>query len=343
MEPLNLFDYEELAREKLHPAVWAFASGGAGDGVTLRNNRAAFERMQLLPRVLRGVDSADTRTTALGVPISSPVMVAPSATHAWYDAEGELATARASGGVGTVMVVSTMSSFGLEEISVVATDPLWFQLYIFRGRRVAEQLVRRAESAGYRAIILTVDTPRPGRKEAFRRIPGDIPPEMERVSLDLEFPPEDMEFAALSWDDVEWLVSRTELPIVLKGVLSPEDAKRAVDHGVAGIVVSNHGGQQLDGVPASIEALPEVAETVGGEAEIYLDGGVRRGTDVLKALALGARAVMVGRPVLWGLAAGGESGARNVLDMLRAEFEEAMVLAGAPDAGSIRADLVRRK
>ncbi len=182
MDPLNLFDYEKLAQEKLHPAVWAYASGVAGDGITLRGNRAAFERIQLLPRVLRGVDSADLGTTALGSPIELPVMVAPCSTQSCYDPEGELATARAAGSVGTIMAVSTMSSYGLEEISAVSSGPLWLQLYLFRGRLVAERLVRRAEGAGYRAIVLTVDTPRPGRKEGFRRIQGDFPPEMERVS-----------------------------------------------------------------------------------------------------------------------------------------------------------------
>jgi len=225
------------------------------------------------------------------------------------------------------MAVSTASSRSLEEISASATEPLWFQLYVYRPRPFAERLVRRAESAGYRAIVLTVDAPRWGRKERFLRVAQTLPPELNRSSLDDEdLPEEEFEPAALTWEDVGWLRSLTELPVVLKGILHPDDAVLAVEHGASGIVVSNHGGRQLDGVPPSIQTLPDIVEAVDGRAEVYLDGGVRRGTDALKALALGARAVFVGRPVLWGLAADGEAGARRVLELLRDELEAAMVL-----------------
>ena len=344
MRPINLRDYEALAREAMHPAAWAYLSAGSDDGTTLRENGAAFGRIGLLPRMLRGVESVELRTKVLGTMVEAPILVAPMGVHRLANAEGECATARAVGSVGSLMAVSTVSSCSMEEISASAKGPLWFQLYVYRSRQFAERLVRRAEQAGYRALVLTVDSPRWGRKEGFMRVAQTLPPEMERVSLDDEdLPEEEFEPAALSWEDVAWIRSLTDLPVVLKGVLHPDDAVLAVEHGVAGIVVSNHGGRQLDGTPASVEALPAVVEAVEGRAEVYLDGGIRRGTDVLKALALGARAVFVGRPVLWGLAVNGEAGARHVLQMLRDELEGAMVLAGQPGVEGLDPDLVVRQ
>ncbi len=344
MRPVNVRDYEALAREAMHPAAWAYLSAGSDDETTLLENSAAFGRTKLLPRVLRGVGSADLRTKVLGTQVEAPILVAPMGVHRLANAEGECATARAVGSVGSLMAVSTVSSRSLEDISASTGGPLWFQLYVYRSRPFAERLVRRAERAGYRALVLTVDSPRWGRKERFLRVEQTLPPEMEQVSLDEEdLPEEEFEPAALSWEDVTWVRSLTGLPLVLKGVLHPEDAVLAVEHGVAGIVVSNHGGRQLDGTRASFEALPAVVEAVGGRAEVYLDGGIRRGADVLKALALGARAVFVGRPVLWGLAVSGEAGARHVLEMLRDELEGAMVLAGQPDVEGLDPDLVVRQ
>ena len=340
MEPINLHDYERLARDRMDPAAWAYYSGGADGEVTLREERAAFERLRLIPRVLRGVASADLRATVLGTPVSMPVLVAPMGVHGMAHPEGECATARAVGDRGTLMAVSTVSTRPLEVIAAAATGGLWFQLYVYRSRDLAGRLVQRAERAGYGAIVLTVDSPRWGRKEGFLRVEAELPPELASASIDEEIGEEDLAPAALTWGDVSWLRSLTRLPVVLKGVLHPEDAALAVEQGAAGIVVSTHGGRQLDGVPSSIDALPAVAEAVGGRAEVYLDGGVRRGTDVLKALALGARAVFVGRPVLWGLAAGGTAGVRHVLELLRSELELAMVLAGRPDIGSVDASLV---
>ena len=239
------------------------------------------------------------------------------------------------------MAVSTGSSRNLEEIAAATTGPLWFQLYVYKGLRpFAEALVRRAERAGYGAIVLTVDAPRWGRKESFVRVEDELSPGIGTMSIEGEIGEEAREPVALTWEDVAWLRSLTGLPVVLKGILRPEDAALAVEHGVEGIVVSTHGGRQLDGVPASIEALPGVVEAVAGSAEVYLDGGVRRGTDVLKALALGARAVFVGRPALWGLAVDGTAGTRRVLEMLREELERAMVLAGLPSLESVGADLL---
>ena len=291
--------------------------------------------------MLRGVERAETAATALGTPIRAPIMVAPTGVHGMAHPEGECATARAAEQAGTVMAVSTGSSRRLEDIAAAATGPKWFQLYVYRSARpFAETLVRRAESAGYEAIVLTVDAPRWGRKERFVRVEDELPPGIGAASIDEELVEEVREPAALSWEDVAWLRSLTELPVILKGILHPEDAALAVEHGVEGIVVSTHGGRQLDGVPASVEALPAVAAAVAGGAEVYLDGGIRRGTDVLKVLALGARAVFVGRPVLWGLAVDGASGAWRVLEILREELEQAMVLAGLPDIQSAGADLI---
>lgn len=340
-EPLNAHDYERLAREVMHPAAWAYYSGGSDDEITLRAERGAFERLRLLPRVLRGVDHAETKTTVLGNHIRTPIMVAPTGVQGLAHPEGECATAGASGESGTLMVVSTVSTRSLEDVAAAAAGPLWFQLYVYEGARsFAEGLVRRAESAGYEAIVLTADAPRWGRKERFLRVEDELPPGSGAESIEVDLGEEAREPAALAWDDLAWLRSLTGLPIVLKGILHPEDAKLAVEHGVEGIVVSTHGGRQLDGVPASVEALPAVVDAVAGATEVYLDGGIRRGTDVLKALALGARAVFVGRPVLWGLAVDGIAGARRVLELLREELERAMVLAGLPNLESVGADLL---
>jgi 4-hydroxymandelate oxidase len=347
MQPLNVFEYEQLARARLHPAVWDYYSGAAHDEVTLRENRAAFERIRLRPRVLVDVRQVDTVTTLLGTPVALPIGIAPTAIHGAACDEGECATAQAAGAMGALMVASTESTRTLEEIAEAATGPLWFQLYFAsnsRGR--AERLIRRAEAAGYRALVVTVDSPRWGRKERHERSAatfawpssGNL---VDEPPLSLEDDDSADDGAPVTWDDLEWLRSITALPIVLKGILTAEDAFLGVERGAAAILVSNHGGRQLDTVSATIEALPEVVEAVAGRCEVYLDGGVRRGTDVLKALALGARAVFVGRPILWGLVVGGAEGARRVLELLRDELELAMALAGRPTLASIEVSAVQ--
>lgn len=334
--PLNVLEYEALAREVMHPSAWAYYSAGAEDEVTLRTEREAFDRLRLVPRVLRGVDRADTSTAVLGTRVRAPIMVAPTGVQGLAHPEGECATARAAGEAGTLMAVSTVSSRRLEDIAAATAGPLWFQLYVYEdSRRFAERLVRRAEAAGYGAIVLTVDSPRWGRKERFARVEDGMQPGADAASIEEELGEEHREPAALTWEDVAWVRSLTGLPVVLEGILHPEDAALAVEHGARGVVVSTHGGRQLDGVPASVEALPGVVEAVAGRAEVYLDGGVRRGTDALKALALGARAVFVGRPALWGLAVDGAGGVRRVLELLRGELELAMVLAGLPDLDTV--------
>lgn len=341
MKPINVQQYEALAQARIEPGAWAFYSSGADDEVTLRANRTAFERVQLLPRVLRGVRRADLRTTVLGTSVGMPVLVAPMALQGLACSEGECATVQATGNLGTLMVASTETTRSMEEIAATATGPLWFQLYLYRGRKMAEPLVRRAEAAAFGAIVLTVDLPRLGNRERSPYPGWRLPPAM-RGNFAEEMTSEGWEEEALSWEDIAWLRSLTSLPIILKGILRADDAELAVEHGAAAIVVSNHGGRQLDGVPASIEALPAIVEAVQGRVEVYMDGGVRRGTDVLKALALGARAVLVGRPILWGLAVDGAAGAQHVLELLRDELERAMTLAGVPDVASIDSSLVKR-
>jgi isopentenyl diphosphate isomerase/L-lactate dehydrogenase-like FMN-dependent dehydrogenase len=335
VEQVNLFDYEIQAKACMEPSAWNYYQDGANDGVTLRANRLAFDRIQLRPRVLVDVHLCDMRTTVQGIPISMPILVAPTAFHCLAHPEGECATAQAAGRAGVLMVASSSSTRSLEDIAKEASGPLWFQLYV-SNRKKSEELVHRATVAGYRAIVLTVDSPRWGRKEQAMRSGFHIP--MKANFTDEDVAEEDV---TLTWASLAWLRSLTSLPIILKGILTAEDAELAVQYGVDGIIVSNHGGRQLDGVSPSIDALPEVVEAVSGRCEVYLDGGIRRGTDVLKALALGARAVLVGRPILWGLAVNGMDGVYNVLELLRAEFELAMALAGHPKLNSIDRSLVR--
>lgn len=335
MEPVNVFDYEIQARACMEPGAWNYYQDGANDSVTLKANRSAFDRIQLRPRVLVDVRHCDVRTTVQGNAISMPILIAPTAFHCLAHPEGECATAYAAGKADTLMVVSSSSTRTLEEIAREAGGQLWFQLYV-SSRQKSEELVRRATLAGYRALVLTVDSPRWGRKEQAIRSGFRIPNKANFTDEDVA-----QEDAILTWESLAWLRSLTPLPIILKGILTAEDAALAVQYGVDGIIVSNHGGRQLDGVSSSIEALPEVAEAVSGRCEVYLDGGIRRGTDVLKALALGARAVLVGRPILWGLAVNGSDGAYHVLELLRAELELAMALSGHSKLNSIDRSLVK--
>jgi 4-hydroxymandelate oxidase len=329
---ISLADYERDAAALLEPMVHGYYAGGAEDEETLRWNREAFGRVRLLPRVLRGVGERSTATTVLGTTIRTPVMVAPTAFQRMAHPEGEVATARGAGRAGTVMVTSTLATTPLEEIAQAATEPLWFQLYVYRDRGATRELVERAAAAGYRALVLTVDTPVLGSREREARSGFRVP-----ATLPLQEGPSSLARYAhrhldpdLTWDDVAWLRSVTSLPVVVKGVVHPDDARLAVEAGAAGIVVSNHGGRQLDGAVATLDALPGVAAAaaMAGGAEIYLDGGVRRGVDVLRALALGARAVLVGRPILWGLALEGDQGVERVLEILTSEFSRALALCG---------------
>ncbi len=353
-EPVNVFEFESLARAKMEPSAFEYFAGGAEDEVTLRANRAAFEKIFLRPRYLVDVSHRDLTTNVLGQPISFPVLLAPTGYQCLAHPDGELATARAAGASGTIMVVSTVATYSLEEIAAAAR-PLWFQLYSYKDKRINERLIRRAEKAGYRALCLTIDVPVLARRERDLRNCFALPQGMQAsilADMELGAAPQSAEGssrvsysglvfdAALTWNDVDWMRTVTAMPLVIKGVLTPEDARLAVEHGAAGIVVSNHGGRQLDGVPAAIDALPEIVAEVGGEIEIYLDSGVRRGTDVLKALALGAKAVLIGRPFLWGLAVDGEAGVQRVLEMLRHELDTALGLVGKRSVAEIDASIL---
>lgn len=342
---VSLGDFELLARQSMTELAWEYISGGAGDELTLRWNREAYDRMKLKPRVLVDVSKLDTRVNLFGREMPFPILLAPTAYQKLVHPEGELATAK---GAGTAtMVVSTMASVSVEEIVVATKQPPWFQLYVQPDRGFTKALVQRAEAAGCQALVVTVDTPIPGLRNREERIQFALPPGIERPNLkglntsgSSHLPAENQIYnalfdAKLTWKDVEWLRSLTRLPMLLKGVLNPEDADRAVQAGASGLIVSNHGSRNIDTLPATIEALPEVAAKVAGRIPVLVDGGIRRGTDVLKALACGAKAVLIGRPYLHGLAAAGADGVNRVVSILRREFEMAMALTGRTSIAEI--------
>ena len=330
-EPVNVWDFEQLAEEKLDANAHAYFAGGAGDEVTLRDNLAAFERRKLRPRVLVDVQSVSTATTVLGTEIALPILLAPLAMQRMAHPDGELATARAAAAARTIMCLSTAATTRPEDVAAAAPGaPRWFQVYVFGDRSQTEELIAEAVENDFSALVLTVDAPYLGRRERDLRIDFKIPEHLTVVGdiFSAKFD------AGLSWRDLEWLAGYG-LPVIVKGILTAEDAKLACEHGAAAVVVSNHGGRQLDGVQASLDALEEVVTAVDGRAEVLLDGGVRRGTDVLKALALGAQAVLIGRAMLWGLAVDGEQGVTRVLELLRKEVELGLALLGCASPADV--------
>ncbi|MFI5254518.1 MAG: alpha-hydroxy acid oxidase [Candidatus Limnocylindrales bacterium] len=345
MDVHALADFEPLAEAALSPEAWAYYSGGSWDEVSLHENEAAFRRRVLRPRVLVDVAAIEMNTTVLGAAVKLPFGFAPAALQGLAHADGEVVTARVAGRMGLPYVLSTFSSRSLETVASVGRGVRWFQLYVQEDRKLAERLVHRVAEAGYTAIVLTADLPRPGYREREHRFPLTAPGHLGNVAgggSGEEFGDfiGSLIDASLSWKDLEWLRALTPLPLVIKGILSAEDARLAVEAGAAGIIVSNHGGRQLDRAPAAIDALEAVVAAVEGRAEVYMDGGVRRGTDVVTALALGARAVFLGRPFLYALAAGGEAGVRRAVELLRAELETAMALLGCPTIAAITRDRV---
>ena len=338
MDPINLYEYEARAKQVLPHNHWEFIEAGAMDEFTTARNRAAFEALTLRPRFMREVTERKIATTALGADISFPVMISPAEGHTNAHPEGERATARGAGMSHTLMICSTTSNNSMEEIAEAATGPLWFQLS-HRGYDITEHLVKRAEAAGFRAIVFTIDAPFPTPKERDIRNRYQRPGEYGNFRElqhhasgfgggDGELPWETRRSPPLTWKELDWLRSLTKLPLVLKGVRSAEDARLAVESGVDGMLVSTHGGRRFDGDLSSIEALPEVVAAAQGRAEVYVDSGIRRGSDVLKALALGATAVAVGRPLFWGLAVNGAHGVHHMLELLREEFDRAMAYCG---------------
>jgi isopentenyl diphosphate isomerase/L-lactate dehydrogenase-like FMN-dependent dehydrogenase len=327
-EPVNVWDYERLADECLSEGARAYYFGGAGDEWTLRENVAAFARWTLRPRYLVDVSGVTTATTVLGEAVSMPLLLAPTAMHRFAHDEAERATARAAAAAGTIMCLSSVTTVPPAQVAAAAPEGRrWFQVYVFEDRALTRRLVDEAVGAGYSALVVTADLPYLGRRERDLRIALEVPAEWEVPDLGGIDP-------SLTWRDLEWL-AEYGLPVVVKGLMTREDAALACEHGAAAVVVSNHGGRQLDGVGASLDALPEVVDEVGGRCEVYLDGGVRRGIDVVKALALGARAVLFGRPVLWGLAVEGERGVAHVLELTQAEIELALGLLGCSSPAEV--------
>ncbi|KAI9599501.1 Hydroxyacid oxidase 2 [Syncephalis fuscata] len=368
--PICLNDFEANAKQVLPRAMWDYYASGANEEETMQDNEQAYKRYLLRPRILRDVSKIDTCCTLLGAKVRSPICLAPSAMHGMAHEQGELATAAAAAKFGTLMTLSTYATTSLEDVRKVAgvDTPNWFQLYVFQNRSISEELIRRAEAAGYKALVLTVDAPLLGRRFANARNQFQLPSPLKLANFDPKhgittgsaraaarltgkIAANKKTFSeafgntadmTLCWEkDIAWMKSITRLPIVLKGIMAPEDAELACQYGVDAIWVSNHGGRQLDGALATIDALPEIVKAVKGRLEIYTDGGIRHGSDVFKALALGANAVFIGRPVLWGLAYGGEDGLRMLLEILQTEFVNTMALAGCANLAEINSNYVR--
>jgi L-lactate dehydrogenase (cytochrome) len=368
---LTIEELRALAKRTVPRPVFDYVDGAAWDEVTVRRNRSGFERVELLPRMLVDVSSIEMATTALGREIALPVIAAPTGMTGLSHPDGEGAIARAAHAMGTIYTQSALSSLSIEEVSAAAPGPKWFQLYVMTDRAIAFDMLARASAAGYEALVLTVDVAVAGVRERDLRNRFSVPPRLtlRTAAQGVLRPRWSRNFIArprltpgnvsvsggvtahaewvnrqfdptVSWDDLASLREHWDGPLVIKGIMRADDAARAVEHGVDGIIVSNHGGRQLDHTQATIEALPAIAEAVDGRAEIYLDGGVRRGTDIIKALALGARAVLVGRPLVYGLGAAGEAGARRAFELLRGELATALALAGYPRISELGPDAV---
>ena len=338
---LNLDDVEALARTMMPPSVYEYVASGAADEITLRWNREKYREIRLQQQVLRDLSGLDCSTTLLGQKMNTPILLAPTAAHRLSHPEGELATARGAGAFGATMVLSSGSNTGIEDVMAVASHPVWFQLYVFKDRGLCRALIERVQNAGTKAICVTVDSPLDGARNRQMRTPFTLPPGLgyphyvgitepgSVQTVDLVLP------ANLMWRDIEWMRSFMKVPMLLKGVMNPDDADTGIKAGAEGIIVSNHGGRCLDTQPATIEALPRVVDAVAGRVPVIVDGGIRRGTDVVKAIALGAAAVQIGRPYVYGLASRGAEGVTHVLKILRQELLMAMSLLGCPTIASI--------
>jgi 4-hydroxymandelate oxidase len=345
VDAINLMDFKRIARQHIDPKSFAFVTGGAGDEITLAENRMSYDRIRLRPRVLVDVSNLDTKVSLFGEELSHPILLAPAGLHRQVHPDGEIATVKGAGIADATMVISMYANTRVEEIARAATKPVWFQLYLQKDRGFTREMVQRAEEAGCRAICLTVDAPVMGARNRQDRagfrprhgIPNLWGHSIVRTEQELRkgsiYNP--LLLSTMTWDDVDWLLSFTRVPVLLKGVLNPDDADRAMSTGVAGIIVSNHGGRMLDTVPATIDALPRIADKIAGRKPVLIDGGIRRGTDVLKALANGASAVLIGRPYLYGLGIGGAEGVTKAVAILHREFRMAMALTGRTSIKSI--------
>ena len=352
-QPINLFEYERLAKSLMPETEWDFVEGGATDEITINRTRQAFDSIMLRPRMLVDVDQRDMSTNVLGQRIDFPVMLSPAGHHIRAHPDAEIATVKAANAMNVGMILSSGSSVVMEDVARATTRGIWFQQYFYRDRAVTELMAHRAEDLGFSALCITLDASIRSKRERNLRNDYAIPPSpnYEGIRNEENFDPSSDDAAPnfsgmvspkVTWDEFDWIASKTDLPLIAKGVMTAEDAKLAVDHGVSAIIVSNHGGRSLDPTFATIEVLPEVAETVAGQAEIYLDGGIRRGTDIVKAIALGANAVLIGRPIFWGLAVNGAEGLRHLLELLRDELDSSMGLCGKRDISSLDRSLVGR-
>ncbi|XP_072032433.1 2-Hydroxyacid oxidase 1-like [Amphiura filiformis] len=359
-----LDDYEKKAEQLLPKFAYDHCVGGADDQQTLQDNKEAFTRFQLRPRLMRDVSNRDMSTTILGHHLPHPIAIGPSSFHKMVHPDGEIATVKGAAMTSTpICIGGSTSNVTLEDLAEAVKDsttPLWIQFYIYKDRQINERLIKRAEKAGYEALFVTVDVPCLGKRRLDIRNQFNLPSNLSAANIAGELEIQQLytkgkgsgleNFAntqfdpSVTWEDIKWLRSITRLPIVLKGILTAEDAREAVKYGVNGIIVSNHGGRQLDGVLATIDALSEVVEAVrGSNVEVYLDGGVTKGTDVLKALALGAKAVFIARPIMWGLACDGQEGVKKVVDILKDEFSLAMALSGCTSIEDISRDILQRQ
>ncbi|MEX2263628.1 MAG: alpha-hydroxy acid oxidase [Bryobacteraceae bacterium] len=343
---INVFDFDPVFKSKAEKAAYDYVSGGSWDEWTLKRNREAFGKITFLPEVLVPVDKLDLSTELFGLKLPMPVFVAPTGTHALLHPEGEVATARGAGAAGALMVVSTSSSMPLEKIAAAAGGPLWFQLYAGPDKETTRERVETAVALGCKAICWTVDAPYDAPRERdmrnrLERVPARRASRRSSGSRPAPYGLPSRFQAELDWNFLPELAAYAKVPVLVKGILNPRDAVKAADGGAAGVVVSNHGGRYLDGAPSTMEALPGIVEAVGGRTAVLIDGGFRRGTDILKALAIGARAVLVGRPPLWGLGSYGDAGVQRVLEILRKELAWAMALAGRPTIASIGRNLVQ--
>jgi 4-hydroxymandelate oxidase len=347
--PVNIYEYEEMARSQMGQGEYDFVAGAATDEITLRRTRAVFDSIMMRPRMMVDISQRDLTTQVLGQTLRFPIMLDPAGNQGAAHPEGELASVRAAGAAGTILVLSAQSSRTLEEVAQAATGPIWFQQYFFKDRGLTLEMARRAEAAGYSALCVTLDAKvKPKRERNMRNnYAGPASPNYAHLdvsgstwSFGLDGPTgaNDLRDPASTWDDLDWLAANTRLPLVVKGIMAGEDGGHAAAHGARGVIVSNHGARYLDTTLATIEVLPEVVEAVDGRAEVYLDGGIRRGSDVFKALALGAQAVLIGRPVFWGLSVDGEKGVVSVLEMLRDELDATMGMCGRTTVESIDRD-----
>ena len=345
-DPVNIFEYEEIAKQRLDKGDYDFIAGAATDEITLGRTRAVLDSILMKPRMMVDVSQRDLSTTVLGQKINLPVMLDPAGNHGSAHPEAELASVRAAGAVGTVMVLSSHSAKTLEDVAQAATGPIWFQQYFFKDRELTLGMATRAAEAGYSALCLTLDAKITPKRERNNYVGAaspnyadlDLGTHSWTFAVDAPAGPADIRDLAATWDDLEWLAGEINLPIVVKGIMTGEDARRSAESGAKAVIVSNHGTRYLDTTFTTIEVLPEVVEQVDGKAEIYLDGGIRRGSDVFKALALGARSVLIGRPLFWGLAVDGEAGVKSVLDILRDELDSTMGMCGRTNIDSIDLD-----